>query len=515
MRRTRSGTVFAALLLLSACKDFDWQTVREKFQKGDQKPWTENVASQQATVPFKGQALAADTFIRISKNADLGVVNIRTTKIYKQNRGYPFFFFGPNNQQQRSPFDDFFGGEDPFRQFFGGGPNNDPMEQKATSLGSGFVLNEDGYIVTNNHVVANQDEIMVTIGKDQEYKAKVIGTDRKTDVALIKIRPKEKLKPLTLGDSDQLQVGEIVIAIGNPFGLSHTVTQGIVSAKERSIGAGAYDNFIQTDASINPGNSGGPLLNLKAEVVGINSAIVASGQGIGFAIPINTAKNIIIQLKDKGAVTRGWLGVLIQKVDPELAKSLGLKDRRGALVSSVTKGSPAAKVGIKSGDLILKVDGKEISEFNELPRLIAEVAVGRKVTVEILRDGKPISFEVTIGELKQEKEAQADETEEEEPSKPMKPDRLGLVVAPLTDRIARELELEAGTAGVYIQSIDPTGTAAEKGVQRGDVIVELNKKKINNVGDYRKIMKSLGKGDTVLLLVRRGAGVTLYVAFTL
>jgi serine protease Do len=288
------------------------------------------------TIPWKGNAVAADTFIKISKKADLGVVNIGTTTTIQ--RKSPFDFGGP--QGGGSPFEDFFG-DDLFKYFFGGpgGPEGrtQPKEFKQASLGSGFIIHESGLIVTNNHVVDMADVITVTIGSDREYKAKIIGADPKTDVALIKIEATEKLEPLVLGDSDDLQVGEIVVAIGNPFGLSHTVTQGIVSAKERSIGFGPYDNFIQTDASINPGNSGGPLLNLNAEVVGINAAMQAQGQGIGFAIPINLAKNIITQLKENGSVTRGWLGVWIQKVDPELAKSFGLKDAQGALVSKVQK----------------------------------------------------------------------------------------------------------------------------------------------------------------------------------
>ncbi|MCB0326324.1 MAG: trypsin-like peptidase domain-containing protein, partial [Bdellovibrionales bacterium] len=298
-------------------------------------------------VPWKGGAIAADTFIKISKKADAGVVNIGTTKILKQKQSP--FGFGP------SPFEDFFG-DDLFKHFFGNPrQQQEPQEFKQQSLGSGFIISEDGLIVTNNHVIDQADEIKVTIGKDKEFVAKVIGTDPKTDVALIKIDPKgEKLQALALGDSDDLEVGEIVVAIGNPFGLSHTVTQGIVSAKERAIGFGLYDNFIQTDASINPGNSGGPLFNLNAEVVGINTAIHASGQGIGFAIPINLARNILRQLEKNGEVVRGWMGVEMQNMDEDLAKALELEKPKGALIARILPGSPAEEAGIQRGDVVLE-----------------------------------------------------------------------------------------------------------------------------------------------------------------
>jgi serine protease Do len=361
--------------------------------------------------------------------------------------------------------------------------------------------------------VEKADEIKVTVGKDNEYIAKLVGSDPKTDVALLKVNAKEKLQTLSLGDSDQLQVGEIVVAIGNPFGLSHTVTQGIVSAKERAIGFGQYDNFIQTDASINPGNSGGPLLNLKGEVVGINAAIVASGQGIGFAIPINLAKNILMQIKDKGKVTRGWLGVYIQPVDKDLAKSLGLKERKGALVAKVQAGSPAEKVGIQRGDVIVRFGDREIGDFNELPLFVAQTPTGSKVKIELLRDGKTVTAEPMILELKAEtEEAQGTEPEEEQPPKE---DRLGLSVTNITPQVARQLQLEPGDKGVVVAGVVPSGAAAEKGIQRGDLIVEVNRHRVTNVDEYRKYTKSLKKGDTVLLLVKRGEGTTLFVAFTL
>jgi serine protease Do len=493
VRRKTSYFLILALLPLASCQKQN----EEKAAKRE---------STAMTVPWKDQAIGADTFIKISKLADPAVVNIGTTKVIKQKRNPRGFMFGPEGG---SPFDDFFGGDDLFRRFFGEQPDQPDFKQQ--SLGSGFILSEDGFIATNNHVVEKADEITVTIGKDHEYKAKLVGADPKTDVALLKITPKEKLSPLVLGDSDDLQVGEIVVAIGNPFGLSHTVTQGIVSAKERAIGFGSYDNFIQTDASINPGNSGGPLLNLKAEVIGINAAIVASGQGIGFAIPINLAKNILAQLREKGAVTRGWLGVYIQKVDPDLAKTLDMKERKGALVSNVQPGSPAEKVGIQRGDVIVKFNGKEIRDFNDLPRLVAETAVGTKVKVELVRNGKSLTFEPTILELKGDGE-EGSEEETVEP-KTSQSDSLGLTVSNLTTDIRRQLQLDPASNGVVVQKVTPMSGAGEKGVQRGDLIVEVNRHKVANVDDYRKYTKSLKKGDTVLLLVKRGEGTTLFIAF--
>ncbi|HLG18655.1 MAG TPA: DegQ family serine endoprotease [Bdellovibrionota bacterium] len=501
MKRWMVG--IAALGLLTGC-----DTVNKYFpRKTEETVGTEKKSP--ATVAWAGQAVAADTFIKIAKQADPAVVNIGTTKILRRRAPHPFFF----DQNPSSPFGDFFG-DDLFRKFFGEMPEDAP-QMKQQSLGSGFILTDDGYIVTNNHVIEKADEITVIIGKDQEYKAKLVGADPKTDVALIRVEAKDKLKTLEMGDSDDLQVGEIVVAIGNPFGLSHTVTQGIVSAKERSIGFGQYDNFIQTDASINPGNSGGPLLNLRAEVVGINTAIVASAQGIGFAIPINLAKNIFSQLKEKGSVTRGWLGVYIQKVDPDLARSMGLKDRRGALVSSVQKNSPAAKVGIQSGDVVMSFDGKEIKEFNDLPRLVASTPVGKKVTIVFLRDGKEQKVEVAVGELKGAPEEENEEGPSEKPEAPSKPDQLGLTANTLTEKTARKLGLDSATKGVLVDRVAPDGAAAEKGVRRGDVIIEINRKRVESVLEYKKIVGSLKKGDTVLLLIKRGAEATLFVAFTL
>lgn len=465
-------------LFFQGCENSKWP-----WQKSSKPAWEESSSRGShapITVPWSNQAVPADAFIKIAQIADPGVVNIGTTQLIKRGKKG---FHG-------SPFEDFFG-DDLFKHFFGDLPNQQNDEpEKRPSLGSGFILTEDGLIVTNNHVIEKAAEITVTIGKDSEYAAKVVGADPKTDVALIKITPKEKLKPLQLGDSDNLQVGEIVVAIGNPFGLSHTVTQGIVSAKERStIGAGPYDNFIQTDASINPGNSGGPLLNLEAKVIGINTAIVAGGQGIGFAIPINLAKNIVKQLQEKGSVTRGWLGVFIQEIDPELAKGLGLENKRGALVSGVQKNSPAEKAGFKQGDVIIQVDNKEIRNSRELPLYVANLPVGKKITVTVIRNGKKMKLNPIIGELKSTDEDEQ-ETSKEKEETPESFDRLGLMVQDTQ---------EGGS--VRVTNINPSSPAFEKGIRRGDLILEINRRPVANKETYDKLLKDLKKNQSIIVLV--------------
>ncbi len=469
----------------------------ETKKKEKEKPiWVESKERKPTTVPWKGQAVAADTFIQIAKLADPGVVNVGTTKKIQGNF--------------QNPFQDF------FREFFGEEPPQArPEQRQRMGLGSGFVISEDGYIVTNNHVIDKADEISVTIQNGQEYLADVMGTDPQTDLALIKIKPKQPLVPLALGDSDRLSVGEIVVAIGNPFGLSHTVTQGIVSAKERSIGFGRYDAFIQTDASINPGNSGGPLLNLKAEVVGINSAMVATGQGIGFAIPINLAKSIITQLRETGTVKRGWLGVVIQAVDEDMAKSLGLKKRRGALVSNVQKDSPAAKAGIQVGDVIVKVGEKRVDEFQELPRYVAAIPVGKSVAIGVLRNGKELTLNVAVGEFPEEQLTAIPGGPKGPKSKSAEPDKLGLQVATLTPQMAERFGLDSKAQGVWVEQINPQSPAFEKGIRRGDLILEVNRKAVKDVQSYINLLKTLKKGDSVLLLIKRGGATTLFIAFTL
>ena len=427
-------------------------------------------------------------FRDLAKNSSPAVVNISTEREREQMT--PGQFFG--NMMPGSPFEDFF---NQFDQFFGGRGGAAPRKER--SLGSGFVISSDGYIVTNNHVVEKSDKISVNLegqdGKSNSYDAVIIGTDPDTDLALIKIEPKTALPVLAFGDSDKLEVGEWVIAIGNPFGLDHSVTAGIISAKGRNIQAGPFDSFLQTDASINPGNSGGPLINLQGEVVGINTAIIASGQGIGFAIPINMAKEIASQLQQKGHVTRGLLGVSIQDLTPDLAKSLGLKENKGALVSQVVPGSPADKAGIEQGDVIVSFDGRPIADSKDLPRIVASTPTGKTVTVKLLRDGKEIERQAKISEMEGESVAAA-----ETPKHPS----LGIAVQNLTPEIARELGLKKST-GVVVTGVEPGSPAAEARIQVGDVIQSVNRQPVKSVADLAKIVEKAKDGENLLLLVQR------------
>jgi len=430
-------------------------------------------------------------FVVLSKKMKPLVVNISTTQV-SEARG-PHEFGNP------------FGEDDPFNEFwrrFFGGPNpRGPQRQR--SLGSGFIVDSDGSILTNNHVVENAQKIMVRLADDQEYEAKVIGRDPKTDIAVIKIEAKKALPAASFGDSDRLEVGEWVVAIGNPFGLDSTVTSGIVSAKGRHIGQGPYDNFIQTDASINPGNSGGPLINLRGEVIGINTAIFSrtgGNIGIGFAIPINLVKELLPQLRGKGKVTRGYLGVLIQKVTPEIAESLGMDRARGALVANVSKDGPAEKAGVKVGDVIVEFDGAEVRDSSDLPIIVARTPVDKKVRMKVLRDKRELTLGAAVGELKDE-EVVASVPEKGE---------LGLTVQKLTPQIAESLGLDK-TEGIVVTAVEAGSAAEESGIRRGDVIVEINRKPVRNVEDYRKAIAGIRKGKGVLFLVRRGDS-TLFLA---
>jgi serine protease Do len=352
-------------------------------------------------------------------------------------------------------------------------------------------------------VVENAQKIVVKLADDQEYEAKVVGRDAKTDIAVIKINAKTALAAAPLGDSERLEVGEWVVAIGNPFGLDSTVTSGIVSAKGRHIGQGPYDNFIQTDASINPGNSGGPLINLRGEVIGINTAIFSrSGTniGIGFAIPINLVKELLPQLRGKGKVTRGYLGVLIQKVTPDIAESLGMEKGYGALVANVSKDGPADKAGVKVGDVIVEFDGKEIKDSGELPIIVARTPVDKKVRMKVLRDKKEVALSVSVGEFKEEEVAAAVPEKGE----------LGMTVQRLTPQIAESLGLEKAD-GVVVTAVEPGGAADEAGIRRGDVIVEVDRKPVRSLDEYKKSIAGIRKGKGVLFLVRRGES-TLFLA---
>jgi serine protease Do len=407
-------------------------------------------------------------FVTLAEKLAPVVVNIFTTQIIKE-----------------APVP--FGREDPFaefwRRFFG---EAYPPDFRQQGLGSGFIIERDGTILTNNHVIENAEKIVVRLYDDRQFTAKVIGRDAKTDLAVIKIDVKGDL-PAALGDSDRLKVGEWIVAMGSPFGLQNTVTAGIVSAKSRQIGAGPYDNFIQTDASINPGNSGGPLINTEGEVVGINTAIFSrtgANIGIGFATPINLAKELLPELKTKGKVTRGWLGVSIQRVTSDIAESLGIETARGALVSNVSAGSPAERAGIRARDVILDYAGKPIKESSELPLMVARTPVGSRINITVLRDKREVSLTVTIAELREE-EVMAPAPEREKD--------LGLTVQNVTPEIAQTLGLKRAQ-GVVITAVERGSPADDAGLRRGDVILEIDRKTVRNVSDYREAIAGLKRG---------------------
>jgi serine protease Do len=459
-------------------------------QSGAQNFWRDGNGLPPGTSP----AMIPNNFVDIAKRLSPTVVNISTTQVMKERPMMPFPEF-------KGPFEEFFG--DDFNKFF----NEPKREFKRQSLGSGFIINKEGYILTNYHVIENATEIIVSLSAGKkEYKAKAVGQDPKLDIALIKIAPDEELPVAAVGDSDGLQIGEWVVAIGNPFGLGGSVTAGIVSQKGRIIGAGPYDNFIQTDASINPGNSGGPLFNIRGEVVGINTAIIAGGQGIGFATPINMVKEVLLQLKDTGHVTRGWIGVSIQELTPELAKSFGLKDTNGVLISSVNPGEPADRGGLKAGDIVTSFDGKRITELSDLPRTVANTAPGRTVEVKLLRDGKEKTIFLKVGTKADDvvAETAVEDTDGGEPDK-----RLGLSVQPITPEIAKRLGKKESD-GVIIGGLKAESPSATAGLRRGDIIKEIDRKPIKNMKDYTRAVSDTAKSDVILFLIERGES-TIYI----
>lgn len=436
-----------------------------------------------------GVAMVPANFTELAEIARPGVVNIRTERTVKGGGRVYRHFFGDPFGGQRNPFEDFFGpfGEQPQR------------EQRQQSLGSGFIIDKEGFIVTNNHVIDEADEIKVKLANEKEYEAKVIGRDPKTDLALIKIDGVKDLQPLPLGDSDKLKVGTWVVAIGSPFGLEQTVTQGIVSAKKRVIGAGPYDDFIQTDASINPGNSGGPLLDLQGRVVGINTAIVASGQGIGFAIPIDMAKTIVSQLKEKGEVTRGWLGVGIQDLTPELAEYYGLEARKGVVVTQVFEGDPADKAGVQKNDVIIALDGQPVSTGRELSGIVANRAVGEKTKITLLRGGKEMTLTATVAK-REDDDLQAKVEQKDN-------DALGLQVAALTAERAQQFGLDKDENGVLVVDVENGSRADKAGIRVGDLIKGINRKKVENLKDYEGLMDKSDKKEAIhMLIMRRNEG---------
>lgn len=412
-------------------------------------------------------------FSTVAKKVTPSVVNIST--ISKKKITQPFFEMNPF-------FEDFFGG---------------PQFKRDKSLGSGFIISKDGYIVTNDHVVRDAETVQVKLSNDKVYDAKVVGGDQKTDIAVIKITAGD-LPVAVLGDSDRLEVGEWAIAIGNPFGLERSMTVGVISAKGRSnMGIETYENFIQTDASINPGNSGGPLLNIHGEVVGINTAIVAAGQGIGFAIPITMAKPVFSQLMQKGTVSRGYMGVTIQPVTEELAQSFGLQESKGALINDIIKGGPADRAGIRQGDVITSFNGTAVKDPSHLQRLVAEAGIGKNARVIVMRDGKSVSLVMTLANADSAPKQHQSGSSKQTPSGSA--DILGLVVE------------DGEQSGVMIRNVAQGSTAAEAGIKRGDLIVSINRKAIHSAENYHQIIDQSAKGDRLTILVRRG-GSSIYFA---
>ena len=427
-----------------------------------------------------GQALAdLPSFADLAEKTGPAVVNVFSETNPKPQRQ-------PRMSPRGTPFDDFF---DQFDQFF-----NQQQQRRSRSLGSGLLISSDGFILTNNHVVEKADKISVKLQKGEKvYQAKVIGTDADTDLALIKIDNGNNLPYLKLGDSAKMRVGDWVVAIGNPFGLSHTVTAGIISAKGRVIGAGPYDDFIQTDASINPGNSGGPLLNLDGEVIGINTAIVASGQGIGFAVPSNIAKDVVTQLKTKGKVRRGMMGVSIQSLDENTAKALGLSTDKGALVSQVNPGSPAEKAGLASGDVITEVNGQAVTDAHDLTSRIGAMAPGESASITYIRKGQSKSAKVTLTERDLKQSAQSGEEGSAENKA-----TLGMTLSATDPRTGRAV------GGLLVVSVESGSPAAEVGIRKGDVITEINQRHIATPEEAAAVIDKEGKANgAVLVLVKR------------
>lgn len=432
-------------------------------------------------------------FSEIANSVSPVVVNISTTKIVK--REAPSFF------------------DDPFFNFFG--PSHDfgsPKKWKEQSLGSGVIVSSDGYIITNNHVIEQAEEIKVTLYDKKSFKGKIVGSDPKTDIAVIKINA-GNLPTAAWADSDKLQVGEFVLAIGNPFGLSHTVTMGIISAVGRaSVGITDYEDFIQTDAAINPGNSGGPLVNIKGEIIGINTAIFSKTggyQGIGFAVPSNLVRSVMEDLIKYGKKTRGWLGVSIQRLTPELAEKFGIKDSDGALVGDVVKGSPAEKAGIMRGDIALEYNGKKVKDADSLRNTVAQTKAGSQVNIKILRKGKEYNLTVTITESPKEPgEAKIESV----PEDARRGEALaGLEVIELTKEIAQQLGLNRDEKGVVLLKVETGSAADEAKLRKGDVIQEIDTKKVTTINDFNKIASTIKPGATVLLFINRG-GQKFYTA---
>ena len=454
----------------------------------------------------RGPASIAD----VAEGLQDTVVNISTTQTLKGSTESAPAVPGPKGSPFEDFFDDFFDDED-----------SEGLPRKVSSLGSGFVIDSSGLIVTNNHVIEGADEIIVNFTDGSKLKVvKILGHDPKTDLALLKVEPKQPLKAASFGDSSKMRVGDWVMAIGNPFGLGGTVTVGVISATKRDINSGPYDDFLQTDAAINRGNSGGPLFNMEGEVIGVNTAIISptgGSIGIGFAVPSNSALQVLNQLKQFGETRRGWLGVHVQNVTDEIAQSLGLDENTGALVASVAPDSPAAAAGLKPSDVILEFDGQPIDTMRDLPRAVAGTPVGKTINVEISRDGVHLQLDVEIGrvpaeaEPEPEPEAAADMGEEVEPDHE---DLLGLSIAPLTDQLRGQFHIGKSVEGVVITDVDADSPAARKDVKAGDVIVEVTQERVTDPQEVLARVAAVKKSGrkSVLLLISDAKGGLRFVA---
>jgi serine protease Do len=477
---------FAGALVLTVMAGFSLGALAKGRADARAQLLAQAPAVQAPVLPVQ-MPLPSGSFAAVAEAIKPAVININTL-----SRG---------GVQGRTPFEEYFG-EEFFRRFFGEAPERIPQR----SLGSGVIVDPTGIALTNAHVVERATDIEVITLDGSKHRAKIIGLDKKTDLAVLKLDDgRNNFRYARLGDSDKVQVGDWVIAVGSPFGLQSTVTAGIISAKARQIGQGPFDDFLQTDAAINPGNSGGPLVNMQGEVIGINTAIVAGGSGIGFAIPSSMARKIYTELRDKGRVTRGWLGVSIQPLTPELAREFGARDGKGVLVNEVVPDSPAAKAGLQRGDILLEFDGKKLEDPGDLRRAVGLFAPDQLTKLKVWRDQKETMLEVKVGQAPDEREAQ------ERPGGAPR-SLLGLEVRPITPEIAQRFSLKSAE-GVFVARVEDGSSAAEAGVQRGDIVRQINRKSVRSMADFERLTRNVKEGDRLTVLLQRGA-TSLYVAFT-
>ena len=452
----------------------------------------------------RAQTRGPDNVADVAERVQGAVVNISTSQNVSPSQQVPMPQLPPG-----SPFEDF------FEEFFKNKNDGDPKRQrKVSSLGSGFVIDPSGIVITNNHVIAEADEIIVNFNDGSKLKAELLGRDEKVDLAVLRVQPKTPLKAVTFGDSDKTRVGEWVIAIGNPFGLGGSVTVGVVSARNRNIESSLYDDFIQTDAAINRGNSGGPLFNLQGEVIGINTAIFSQtggSIGIGFAIPANTVSPLIKQLRDSGEIQRGWIGVSIQPVDDQIAESLGLPTTRGALIAAVGDNGPAMKGGMLAGDVVVRFNGQDVREMRNLPRIVAGTEIGKTVDVVVIRKGKEQTLKIQVAKLAEPDKKTTRQTKAEPQQQPKQKQAasrpLGLELSAVSDELRRRYKLKESLKGLIVVGVDPESSAAEQNVQAGVVLLEVSGEPVTTAAEMRtriETLKKAGKKSALLLLLNPG-----------